>query len=62
MNTEMTPRVVILGSVAILLAVAFVMVFWPHATRNTEPSEIFRMRTDAENAGRALYIANGCVY
>ncbi len=62
MSQEMTPRTVILGSVAILLAVVFVMVFWPHATRNTEPSEIFRARTDAENAGRALYIANGCVY
>jgi cytochrome c oxidase cbb3-type subunit II len=62
MSQEMTPRTVILGSIAILLAVVFVMVYWPYATRNTDPSEIFRERTDAENAGRALYVANGCVY
>lgn len=62
MSQEMTPRAVILGSIAILLAVVFVMVFWPYATQNTHPSEIFRERTHEENAGRALYIANGCVY
>jgi len=62
MSQEMTPRAVILGAVAILLAVVFVMVYWPHATRSMDPSEIFRERTDAENAGRAIYIANGCVY
>jgi len=62
MRQEMTPRTVILGSTAILLAVVFVMVYWPYAIRNTDPSEIFRERTDEENAGRALYVANGCVY
>ncbi len=62
MSREMTPRTVIVGSIAILLAVVFVMVFWPYATRKTEPSEIFRERTSEENTGRALYIANGCVY
>ncbi len=62
MSQEMTPRAVILGSIAILLAVVFVMVFWPHATRNTDPSEIFRARTDAENAGRAhLYCKRLCL-
>ncbi|MGD9973084.1 MAG: cbb3-type cytochrome c oxidase subunit II [Desulfatirhabdiaceae bacterium] len=62
MSQEMTPRAVITGSVAILFAVVFVVVFWPHATRDMTPSEIFRERTAEENAGRALYIANGCVY
>lgn len=62
MSQEMTPRTVILGSMAILFAVVFVMVFWPYATQNSDPSEIFRARTNEENAGRAIYIANGCVY
>ncbi|MCX5883238.1 MAG: cbb3-type cytochrome c oxidase subunit II [Deltaproteobacteria bacterium] len=62
MSQEMTPRTVILGSMAILFAVVFVMVFWPYATQNMNPSEIFRERTHEENAGRAIYIANGCVY
>lgn len=62
MKQDMTPRAVISGSVAILLAVVFVMVYWPYATRKTDPSDIFRARTQAEDAGRAIYIANGCVY
>ena len=58
----MTPRTIIVGSLLILAAVVFVVVFMPYATRVEKPSEIFRTRSDAETAGRALYIANGCVY
>jgi mono/diheme cytochrome c family protein len=47
---------------AILTAVVLVMVLAPYLTRTEAPSEIFRSRTDAEEAGRKLYIANGCVY
>ena len=32
----------------------------PHGIET--PSEIFRARTPRETAGRAIYIANGCVY
>jgi cbb3-type cytochrome c oxidase subunit II len=42
--------------------VVFVVVFWPYATIDMTPSEIFRTRSAKENAGRAIYIANGCVY
>ncbi|MFC1885869.1 cbb3-type cytochrome c oxidase subunit II, partial [Thermodesulfobacteriota bacterium] len=35
----------------------------PYAhTARTAPSEIFRPRTEKENAGRQIYIKNGCVY
>lgn len=59
---KMTPRSVVVGSLSILAAVVFIAVFLPYATRSELPSEIFRDRTSMEEAGRALYIANGCVY
>jgi len=60
---KMTPQAVMFGSVAILAAVVLVVVLLPYAnTSKTTPSEIFRNRTAEENEGRALYIANGCVY
>jgi cytochrome c oxidase cbb3-type subunit 2 len=62
MRQEMTPAAVTLGSFVILAAVVLVMVFWPYATRDTAPSEIYRDRTSEEAGGRAIYMANGCVY
>jgi cbb3-type cytochrome c oxidase subunit II len=59
---KMTPSAVILGSVLMLATIIFVVVYIPWATRIQEPSEIFRSRTEAEAAGRKIYIANGCVY
>ena len=59
---RMSPKSVVYGSLAILAAVVLVMVLAPYLTRDETPSEIFRSRTDAEAAGRKLYIANGCVY
>jgi cytochrome c oxidase cbb3-type subunit 2 len=59
---KMTPRVVFLGSALILAAVAFVVVYVPYLTRHDTPSELYRARSHEESAGRALYIANGCVY
>jgi cbb3-type cytochrome c oxidase subunit II len=62
MNQKMTPSAVIIGSVAILAAVTFVVVFWPYTQADYTPSEIYRDRTAEEAAGRKIYIANGCVY
>ena len=59
---KMTPVAVVLGSLAILAAVVLVVVFTPYRTRDMTPSEILRVRTPDEQAGRSLYIANGCVY
>ena len=59
---KMTLQTLLIGMLAILAAVVFVMVLWPYATRDMTPSEIFRSRTNNEHEGRAIYIANGCVY
>ncbi len=60
---KMTPLAILIGSLVILATIVFVVVIMPwFTTRNEAPSEIFRTRTAAEEAGRALYIANGCVY
>jgi cbb3-type cytochrome c oxidase subunit II len=62
MNMKMTPAAIVIGSLAILSAVTLVVVYWPYATSDTTPSEIYRARTAEEEAGRLIYIANGCVY
>jgi len=59
---RMTPAVVLIGVLLLLGSIALTMVYWPYARQDTTPSEIFRARTAEENAGRAIYIANGCVY
>jgi cbb3-type cytochrome c oxidase subunit II len=60
---KMTPLAVVIGSLLILATIVFVVVLLPYVhTSKTEPSEIFRQRSEVEAAGRKLYIANGCVY
>ncbi|MFO7495986.1 MAG: cbb3-type cytochrome c oxidase subunit II [Desulfobacterales bacterium] len=59
---KMTPMAVVIGSLMLLAAIVFMVVYMPWATRTQEPSEIFRPRSDVEAQGRMLYIANGCVY
>ena len=62
MSMKMTPAAIVIGSLAILSAVTLVVVYWPYATIDTTPSEIYRARTAEEEAGRLIYQANGCVY
>jgi cbb3-type cytochrome c oxidase subunit II len=59
---KMTPTAVVIGSLLLLAAIVFMVVYMPWATRTEEPSEIFRPRSAVEARGRLLYIANGCVY
>ena len=60
---KMTPLAVVVGSLLILATIIFVVVLLPYAhTSKTQPSDIFRQRSDIEARGRKLYIANGCVY
>jgi cytochrome c oxidase cbb3-type subunit 2 len=59
---KMTPATLIVGSLLILAAVVFVVVFMPYITADQAPSDIFRTRSGAEVMGRAVYMANGCVY
>jgi cbb3-type cytochrome c oxidase subunit II len=60
---KMTPLAILAGSLVLLVTIVFVVVLLPwYTTHDRAPSEIFRPRTETEAAGRALYIANGCVY
>ena len=60
---KMTPLAVVVGSLIILATIVFVVIVLPFVhTGKTMPSDIFRARQPEEAAGRALYIANGCVY
>jgi len=58
----MTPTTLIGGSLLILAAVVFVVVFMPYTTADENPSDLFRTRSETEAMGRAIYMANGCVY
>jgi len=59
---KMTPTTVIGGSLLVLAAVVFVVVYMPYTTADERPSELFRTRSGTEAMGRAVYMANGCVY
>jgi cbb3-type cytochrome c oxidase subunit II len=59
---NMTLKPVVIGSLLVLAAVVLVVVYIPWHTSSEAPSEIFRGRSDIEAAGRAIYMANGCVY
>ncbi len=59
---RMTPTVILVGILALLAAITLTVVYTPYATRNVTPSEIFRVRTAEEEAGRKIYLENGCVY
>ena len=59
---RMTPVTILVGIIAILAAVIFVMVYWPYTQRDMTPSEIYRPRASIEEDGRKIYIQNGCVY
>jgi cbb3-type cytochrome c oxidase subunit II len=58
----MTPAVILAGILSLLAAIAATVVYWPYATADMAPSDIFRPRTAAEEAGRQIYLDNGCVY
>jgi len=59
---RMTPAVILVGLLALLAAITTTVVYWPYATRDMTPSEIFRARSGPEASGRKIYIQNGCVY
>ena len=54
---RMTPTVIIVGILALLTAITLTVVYWPYATRNITPSDIFRPRSAVEEAGRKIYLA-----
>ena len=59
---KMTPIVIVVGVLSLLVAISLTVVYWPYATRHTDPSDIFRERTSDEIAGRKIYLQNASVY
>ncbi len=59
---RMSPGIVILGSVVLVWAAFYAVVVVPTVTISREASEIWRPLTEEEQAGRRLFIANGCTY
>ena len=59
---KMTPAVILVGILGLLASITLIMVYWPYAHQDPTPSEIFRARAAAEEAGRKIYLENGCVY
>ena len=59
---KMSLTAIVVGSLTILALIVFIMVYLPFVQQDTTPSEIWRDRAEVEEAGRKIYIVNGCVY
>jgi len=59
---RMTPSVIIFGLLFLFICIVIVVLILPAYFRVTEPSDILRARTDIEEAGRKIYMQNGCTY
>ena len=59
---KMTPRLIIIGGLAVVLTVVAFVVFLP--VRVFKPADTLYVRpyTELEQQGRDLYVANGCMY
>ena len=54
--------IIIIGSLMVTFAATVAVVYWPMYTIRDRPSEQWLPDTPAEEAGRRIYVANGCVY
>lgn len=59
---KMTPALLIIGALMVFWASSFIIVGLPALTMKEQPSEIWRPLTADEEAGRRLYVRNGCSY
>ena len=59
---KMSLDILIIGSLLVFVAVVAISVVLPGMTITETPSDIHRDRTQSENLGRDIYIANGCTY
>ena len=62
MKLEMTPRVAGVGSLIVFSVIVLAVVIVPTLEDRLEPSDTWRPRTEIENKGLEIYIANGCQY
>jgi cytochrome c oxidase cbb3-type subunit II len=59
---KMTPVLLIFGGLMVFWSSVYVAVFLPAQTMVEKPSDAWRGKTAAEEAGHQLYVANGCSY
>lgn len=59
---KMTPRIIVIGGLAVVLGVVAVVVFLPYAIFKPADTLYVRPYTELEQRGRDLYVANGCMY
>lgn len=59
---KMTPALLVVGSLMVFWASAFIIVGLPMLTMRDEPSSIWRPMTPLEREGHRLYVQNGCSY
>ena len=62
MKLEMTPHVAGVGSLIVFSVIVLAVVIVPTLEDRLEPSDTWRPRTETENKGLEIYIANGCQY
>jgi mono/diheme cytochrome c family protein len=59
---KMTPRMIVIGGLAVVLSVVAVVVFLPYALFKPADSLYARPYTALEEEGRQVYLSNGCMY
>ena len=59
---RMTVALIIIGGLIVFGAVLLISVILPWTTISDKPADTFRPRTDIEEAGRKIYVENGCTY
>ena len=59
---KMSPFTILFGGFVIFASVLFIAVILPWKTISQQPSDIYRERTEIEDAGRKIYVDNGCTY
>ncbi len=59
---KMTPALLIIGSIFMFWASAFIMVILPMQTMEVKPSTIWRPMEQPEKEGFRLFVNNGCTY
>lgn len=59
---RMTVALIIIGGLIVFGAVLLISVILPWTTITDKPADTFRPRTDIEEAGRKIYVENGCTY
>jgi cytochrome c oxidase cbb3-type subunit 2 len=62
MKYEMTPRVIGIGTLVVFSFIVFAVVIVPTLEEPLTPSDTWRSRTEIENRGLQIFIANGCQY